>query len=114
MSLQVIREMERKRGGDGERQQTSRSTTITTQQQDGKDKRKTGWRETGGGGLIKWREKDKLRWRGGSREGEILGGGGVVGRKVGKKEAMGKERKSAVVNTTCEKKQVILSCLGII
>lgn len=105
--------MERKRGGDGERQQTSRSTTITTQQQDGKDKRKTGWRETGGG-VIKWREKDKLRWRGGSREGEILGGGGVVGRKVGKKEAMGKERKSAVVNTTCEKKQVILSCLGII
>ena len=50
MSLHVIREMERKRGGDGERKQTSRSTTITIQQQDRKDKRKTGWREMRGGG----------------------------------------------------------------
>ena len=98
--------MERKRGGDGERQQTSRSTTTTIQQQDGKDKRKAGWRETGGGGLIKWSKEDKSRWREGSREGEILGGGGVVGRKVGKKEEMGKERKK---ERKKEKKEVLLS-----
>lgn len=122
LSLHVIREMERKRGEEGERTKTSRSTTMRNQQQDGKDKRTDRLQRDEGRRMIKWREEDQIRWRGGSREGEVLGRGGNGQRKEGIKERDGGIYGvcgSVVVNTTCnkkkrKKKELILSCLGII
>lgn len=64
LSLHVIREMERKRGEEGERTKTSRSTTMRNQQQDGKDKRTDRLQRDEGRRMIKWREEDQIRWRG--------------------------------------------------
>lgn len=89
LSLHVIREMERKRGEEGERTKTSRSTTMRNQQQDGKDKRTDRLQRDEGRRMIKWREEDQIRWRGGSREGEVLGRGGNGQRKEGIKERDG-------------------------
>lgn len=108
LSLHVIREMERKRGEEGERTKTSRSTTLRNQQRDGKDKRTDRLQRDEGRRMIKCREEDQIRWRGGSREGEVLGRGGNGQRKEGKKERDGGIYGvcgGVVVNTTCKKKK---------
>lgn len=64
MSLHIIREMERKRWEERGREKQS---VNRNEKPAARDKGK------GGEEVIKWREEDKVRWRGASRGGETWG-----------------------------------------
>lgn len=74
LSLHIIRAMERKRRKERERKKTSRSTTMRNQQRDGRDTRTERLQRDEGRMMIKWREEDQIRWKGGSR-GDRVGRG---------------------------------------
>lgn len=81
LSLHVIRAMERKRGEEGERKKTSRSTTMRNQQRVGRDTRTERLQRDEGRMMMKWREEDQIRWKGGSR------GRGLEEERMGKRKS---------------------------